>query len=191
MLRRKRRQRLTPCAALAGTNGLKAIIDSVDNRTDFKTFMQNFIVARSGPSRGPRREGLYEEGYVRPPDHRLWDFPLVVLIEPPLPSKQPPLPPHVQNLQAQGQAGAPNTGAHGGASPSAANVVFGFDLTDAMIRDGDEVPRILEMCAETIEARGASQNFGPVPLYSSSEKLTLALLSPQVSRRWASTAYPV
>jgi hypothetical protein len=68
------------------------------------------------------------------------------------------LPPHVQNSQAQAQAGAASAGAPGGASPNV-NVVFGFDLTDAMMRDGDEVPRILEMCAETIEARGTSPSF--------------------------------
>lgn len=46
--------------------GLKGAAESIDNRTDFKSFMQYFIVAKGnvGP-RGPRREGLYEEGYVR------------------------------------------------------------------------------------------------------------------------------
>lgn len=141
---------------LAGTNGLKAMIDSVDNRTDFKTFMQNFVVARSGPSRGPRREGLYEEGYVsilRAAPTKSPARPLALTPPPPLlvPIQQPPLPPHVQNSQAQAQGG--------GTSPGG-NFVFGFDLTDAMLRDGDEVPRILEMCAEAIEARGASSR-GP------------------------------
>lgn len=43
-----------------------------------------------------------------------------------------------------------------GAAPSPnGNQVFGYDLTEAMLRDGDEVPRVLEMCAEAIEARGA------------------------------------
>lgn len=61
----------------------------------------------------------------------------------------------MQNSQAQAGAGAVSAGAPGGGGSPSASVVFGFDLTDAMVRDGDEVPRILEMCAETIEARGA------------------------------------
>lgn len=33
---------------------------------------------------------------------------------------------------------------------------FGVDLTDAMMRDGDEVPKILEVCTEAIESKGES-----------------------------------
>ena len=44
-------------------NGLKAIYGSIDNRSDFKQFMQNYAVARGAP-RGPRRDGPYEEGFV-------------------------------------------------------------------------------------------------------------------------------
>ncbi len=43
--------------------GLKQIFESIDNRTDFKTYMQNYAVARGTP-RGPRRDGPYEEGFV-------------------------------------------------------------------------------------------------------------------------------
>jgi hypothetical protein len=32
--------------------------------------------------------------------------------------------------------------------------VFGYPLDEAMLRDGDEVPKILEVCAEAIEKRG-------------------------------------
>jgi hypothetical protein len=42
--------------------GLKAIFETIDNRTDFKSYMQNYAVARQ--HRGPRREGPYEEGFV-------------------------------------------------------------------------------------------------------------------------------
>lgn len=31
-----------------------------------------------------------------------------------------------------------------------------MDLTDAMMRDGDEVPKILEVCTEAIESKGES-----------------------------------
>lgn len=43
--------------------GLKAIFEGIDNRTDFKSYMQNYGVARGTP-KGPRREGPYEEGFV-------------------------------------------------------------------------------------------------------------------------------
>ncbi|CED84616.1 Chimaerin and related Rho GTPase activating proteins [Phaffia rhodozyma] len=105
----------------AGPPGLKAIAETIDNRTDFKTFMTNFVVARGGVPRGPRREGLYEEGY------------------------QPALPPHVQHSQTQV---VQDEGAKSGKQ------IFGFDLTEAMLRDGDEVPKILVMCTEAIESKG-------------------------------------
>jgi Rho GTPase-activating protein RGD1 len=46
--------------------GLKAVAESIDNRGDFKTFMQNYALAHNGPNwRGPRRDGPRDEGYVR------------------------------------------------------------------------------------------------------------------------------
>lgn len=44
-------------------SGLKAIFENIDNRTDFKSYMQNYAVAKGTP-RGPRREGPYDQGYV-------------------------------------------------------------------------------------------------------------------------------
>jgi hypothetical protein len=45
--------------------GLKATIESIDNRSDFKVYMQNYAYAHgSAPPRGPRREGPVEEGFV-------------------------------------------------------------------------------------------------------------------------------
>jgi hypothetical protein len=45
--------------------GLKATIESIDNRSDFKIYMQNYAYARgSAPPRGPRRDGPAEEGFV-------------------------------------------------------------------------------------------------------------------------------
>ena len=44
--------------------GLKASIESIDNRGDFRTYLQNYAYARGGVSRGPRREGPIEEGFV-------------------------------------------------------------------------------------------------------------------------------
>ncbi|KAI0773218.1 GTPase activating protein [Trametes elegans] len=46
--------------------GLKATMESIDNRTDFKTYMQAYIYAHGGQNRGPRRTGPAEEGYLPP-----------------------------------------------------------------------------------------------------------------------------
>lgn len=157
--------------------------------------MQNYVVARGGVPRGPRREGPYEDGYV---SHlfflftvsfhfyhlrilslfdellSLWRSVLMLTL---LPCDDagnmlqvPSLPPHVQHSQSVqgpsssndgslpggGQVGGPATlGSYGGGGEVAPTAVFGFDLTDAMTRDGDEVPRILEVCTKAIEDRGA------------------------------------
>jgi hypothetical protein len=43
--------------------GIKLVISSIDNQHDFKVFMQNYAVAHA--PKGPRREGPWEEGFVR------------------------------------------------------------------------------------------------------------------------------
>lgn len=45
--------------------GLRPTFQAIDNRADFRVFMQNYAVAYTGP-RGPRREGPWQEGFVRP-----------------------------------------------------------------------------------------------------------------------------
>jgi hypothetical protein len=44
--------------------GLKATIESIDNRSDFKVYMQNYAYAHGGMQRGPRRTGPEHEGFV-------------------------------------------------------------------------------------------------------------------------------
>lgn len=45
--------------------GLKATAESIDNRADFKVYMQNYAYAHGGQvTRGPRREGPWDEGFV-------------------------------------------------------------------------------------------------------------------------------
>ncbi|KAI0642328.1 GTPase activating protein [Trametes meyenii] len=47
--------------------GLKATMESIDNRTDFKTYMQAYIYAHGGTNtRGPRRTGPPDEGFLPP-----------------------------------------------------------------------------------------------------------------------------
>jgi hypothetical protein len=46
--------------------GLKPTMESIDNRGDFRNFVQNYRVAHAGDMpRGPRREDPREERYVR------------------------------------------------------------------------------------------------------------------------------
>ena len=44
--------------------GIKATIESIDNRSDFKVYMQNYAYAHGGAQRGPRRTGPEHEGFV-------------------------------------------------------------------------------------------------------------------------------
>jgi hypothetical protein len=55
---------ITPVSTVDGSVGLKAAVEGIDNRADFKTFMQNYSIAHARDYRGPRREGPYEEGFV-------------------------------------------------------------------------------------------------------------------------------
>lgn len=55
---------ITPVSTVDGSTGLKAAVEGIDNRSDFKTFMQNYSVAHGRDYRGPKREGPYEEGFV-------------------------------------------------------------------------------------------------------------------------------
>lgn len=54
---------LNPMGAPDEGPSLRGIFEAIDNRTDFKSYMQNYVVARGTP-RGPRRDGPYEEGFV-------------------------------------------------------------------------------------------------------------------------------
>jgi Rho GTPase-activating protein RGD1 len=44
--------------------GLKAIMESIDNRADFKDYVQAYRVAHQGMVRGPQREDPIERGFV-------------------------------------------------------------------------------------------------------------------------------
>ncbi|KAI0369852.1 GTPase activating protein [Pilatotrama ljubarskyi] len=48
------------------TPGLKATMESIDNRTDFRTYMQAYIYAHGTTTRGPRRTGPQDEGFLPP-----------------------------------------------------------------------------------------------------------------------------
>lgn len=46
--------------------GLRGVVDSIDVRDDFKTFMAQFAASwQMSGQKGPRRDGLLEDSYVR------------------------------------------------------------------------------------------------------------------------------
>ncbi|KAG9309469.1 hypothetical protein JVU11DRAFT_10438 [Chiua virens] len=119
---------LVPVSPDEGT-GLKALVDSIDNRADFKTYMQNYAYARGGAPRGPRREGPVEEGFL------------------------PPLPTLGGAYASAQHPPAANNGPH----PSITDrgrPTFGVDLAEQMARDSVEIPPILEKCCAAIEKYG-------------------------------------
>ncbi|KAH7885795.1 hypothetical protein F5I97DRAFT_1875464 [Phlebopus sp. FC_14] len=120
---------LVPVSSEEGI-GLKALTESIDNRVDFKTYMQNYAYARGGaPSRGPRREGPAEEGFL------------------------PPLPTHSTSYVAV-QSAQPGVNGTSHSVPDRARSTFGIDLAEQMARDNVELPSILEKCCAAIEKYG-------------------------------------
>ncbi|KAE8257732.1 hypothetical protein A4X13_0g2159 [Tilletia indica] len=146
--------------SLAPSNGLKHAIETIDNRGDFKQFMQNYIVVHGSTYRGPRREGPPEEGFVQPSGSTSSAM--------------------LSGAAARyGSSGGP--GALGGAGvgpgtptsrqpPSASRPLFGVDLALQMVRDGVEVPPVLEKCAGAIEAIGL-QSMGIYRLSGTTSKV--------------------
>ncbi|TFY79014.1 hypothetical protein EWM64_g4999 [Hericium alpestre] len=108
--------------------GLKAVIESIDNRSDFKMYMQNYAYAHGGVQRGPRRNGPEHEGFL------------------------PPLPHHVD----RSHLGAYTPGSSNSQLPDRGRPTFGVDLAEQMARDNAEVPPIMEKCCEAIEKYGLS-----------------------------------
>ncbi|WVO15490.1 hypothetical protein L204_103148 [Cryptococcus depauperatus] len=53
---------LNPLGAPDEGPGLKVVFENIDNRSDFKSYMQNYAVARGTP-KGPRRDGPYDDGF--------------------------------------------------------------------------------------------------------------------------------
>jgi len=110
--------------------GLKATIETIDNRGDFKTFMQNYAYARGSTIKGPRREGPADEGFL------------------------PPLPHAPSDKGTPG--GIPNgtSGNHEKNIQDKGRPTFGVSLAEQMARDNVEVPPIMQKCCEAIEKHG-------------------------------------
>ncbi|PAV19574.1 GTPase activating [Pyrrhoderma noxium] len=129
---------LTPPSPEEG-QGLKATMESIDNRLDFKVYMQNYAYAHgSQANKGPRRDGPWEEGYL-----------------PPLPSY--PGVEKVYTHPALINSTASGTTANSHAqqqSPSKSRATYGVDLAEQMTRDNVEVPVIMEKCCAAVEKYG-------------------------------------
>ncbi|KAG5641792.1 hypothetical protein DXG03_004178 [Asterophora parasitica] len=105
--------------------GLKASFETIDNRGDFRTYMQHYAYARGGAVRGPRREGPSDEGFL------------------------PRLPRH--DGEKMTPSASPNgvNGTHDKGRPT-----FGVDLSEQMTRDNVEIPLIVVKCCQAIEKYG-------------------------------------
>ena len=121
-------------------------MEMIDNRSDFRVFMDHYVYARgnSGP-RGPRREGPVDEGFVRISslcisDYRHLNTTLPQL--PPIPTLQP------------AERPAPREASVSNGVSDAGHPTFGIDLGEQMTRDDVEVPLIVQKCCEAIEKYG-------------------------------------
>ncbi|KAK6906409.1 hypothetical protein I203_100394 [Kwoniella mangroviensis CBS 8507] len=180
---------LNPMSAADEGPGLKTIYESIDNRTDFKSYMQNYAVARGTP-KGPRRDGPYEEGFLPPlPPHIQKSVDAASQPQPQQSSSSQsshvsqisigsnltalsastngtthPFP-SMQNTASYGQQpqnpGQNHTYDNGFSEgwvppgiPASTGATFGVDLDEQLNRDGVEVPKVVEKCAQAIEAYG-------------------------------------
>ncbi|KIL65575.1 hypothetical protein M378DRAFT_125410 [Amanita muscaria Koide BX008] len=109
--------------------GLKATIETIDNRGDFKIFMQHYVYARGSVFKGPRREGPADEGFL------------------------PAIPYLQSDKSAQGNSNVTNGGNEKGIQDKG-RPTFGVDLAEQMARDNVEVPPVMQKCCEAIERYG-------------------------------------
>ncbi|KAF8517885.1 RhoGAP-domain-containing protein [Hysterangium stoloniferum] len=113
--------------------GLRGAIDLIDNRADFRVYMQNYAVAHTNTGqRGLRREGPWQEGFVMQAPAQA-DKPIASSSQPPNFLGESPV------LVSVPEKGTPT---------------FGIDLAEQMTRDAVEVPRIMQKCCEAIEKYG-------------------------------------
>ncbi|CAL1715474.1 unnamed protein product [Somion occarium] len=106
---------------------LKSIFESIDNRSDFKTYMQNYAYAHGGQNtKGPRRNGPSEDGFV------------------------PPILP----LNAHHHPASTPSTSHSQVPPERTRPTFGVDLAEQLLRDDVDLPLIMVKCCEAIEKYG-------------------------------------
>lgn len=122
--------------------GLRSIIDSIDVRDDFKTFMQQYAISwQMSGQKGPRRDGPGEDSYVSSSALGMSRTGLISKLSCAQPAAQRPPP-------------SPTQASSNHVHQTFSRPTFGVDLGDQMLRDSVEVPRILEKCFEAVEAHG-------------------------------------
>ena len=120
------------------------MFETIDNRADFKIYMQKYAYAHGGASRGRSREEPAEEGFM--------SFPVASVMRIDR-GKLPSLPTH----NAGHTAGQPSyTGAVGAVDgdphmTDRGRPTFTIDLAEQMDRDQVELPPILEKCCGAIK----------------------------------------
>lgn len=140
---------INPLGDKTAPMGLRDAAASINNQADFKDFMQNFELAFKGSSKEtktPHRENPYDELTLANIMHQSV-----------LPAPQ----------------GGTSTGTGAGVTDDPyvpTRPVFGVDLETQMLRDGVEVPPILEICADAIERVGI-QNTGIYRLSGTSSRV--------------------
>lgn len=134
--------------------GLRLLVEKIDNASDFRSFMQNYAVtfAASG-QKTLRREGPPEEGFVR-----------MTRVGTGLSGMSATSPAINGNKEVHASVHA-----MGGASPqiptsslitphtpnaAAGPSYFGVSLEQQMLRDNVDIPKVVEKCTEVIEAYG-------------------------------------
>ncbi|KAJ9124346.1 hypothetical protein QFC22_001146 [Naganishia vaughanmartiniae] len=142
--------------------GLKAIVETIDNRNDFKTFMQNFTIAR-GSQRGPSRNVPYDDGSLpaMPPHVHASHYGLAQPSQPQY-SHSTPQNPYgaTSSVYSNGDSTFSHNsqGANTGSHPShASGMTFGVELSEQAVVTGTEVPKVVAKCTEAIEAFGLDQ----------------------------------
>ncbi|GJJ11509.1 hypothetical protein Clacol_005742 [Clathrus columnatus] len=125
--------------------GLRSAVEIIDNRGDFRVYMQNYAVAHAtSGQRVPRREGPWQEGFVQLQQQQLLQAHNNNTNE-----KLPAVPP--QGLQSQNSN---NTDSPALQIPEKLSPTFGIDLAEQLIRDGVDLPKVMEKCCQTIEKWG-------------------------------------
>ncbi|CAO1637713.1 unnamed protein product [Sympodiomycopsis kandeliae] len=154
---------ITPVGATAQDSiGLKQAAESIDNRGDFKVYMQNYQVLHAGSYKGPRRQGPWEEGFVSDTSNNNNNH---------------------STSQSQSSASLAAINKQPSSSSSSSNqfppisspgapsrAIFGVDLAVQMARDNVEVPGILTKCAAAVETLGR-ENMGIYRLSGTTSKV--------------------
>jgi len=144
--------------------GLKMIVEAIDNREDFKDFMQNYSVAwlqsPQAIARGPAKRGegmLNEDGYVAVQSPKL-ESPRMSTSSSFSTSLNYNSQPYQQTSQyfPPQPSISPNSASLSLPVASTSKAVFGVDLAAQVARDDVDVPLIVEKCAAAVEEHGQS-----------------------------------